>query len=372
MAPPRWLVAPDAFKGTLSACQAARAIASGLRRAQPNAQVRCLPLADGGEGTVAVLRRALGGRWVRSRACDPLGRHVRARFALLGDGRIAAVEVAEASGLTRLVLGERDPLAAGSAGTGQLVRRALECGVAELWLCLGGSATVDGGWGLAWALGARGFDAAGRPVAPTGRGMQALARLELAGFDARLRGVIVRALCDVDSPLLGAAGARLFMAQKGATPEVAKALERGLARWAALLSRVSGCEVAGLTGAGAAGGLGAGLAALLGAKLESGADFVLDRVGFDAELAQADAVFTGEGRVDVQTARGKVVAAVARRARAAGVPAFALCGRAEGPLEALGLTEVAAIVPGLADEAAALARPAFWLRRLAAQVGRRA
>ena len=367
------LIAPDAFKGSLSAPQAARAIASGLKRALPQAATRELPLADGGEGSAETLRAALGGDHVEVEAQDPLGRSVRARYVLLDGGRVAAIEVAQASGLTRLTPDERDPLRASSYGTGELLSHALDQGAREVWVGLGGSATVDGGLGLACALGARAVDDKGQSVPPNGRGLVDLDGLDLRGLDPRLQHVQVVALCDVDNTLCGPQGARLFMAQKGADAALSAQLDGALARWAQVLLACTGRDGAALQGAGAAGGLGAGLAALLGAELVSGAQFILEHSGFERALVGTHLVVTGEGRVDLQTARGKLVATVARYAKQHGVPVVVFCGSKGDHLQALydmGVDAVFPIIQHPCDEDQALERAAAWLEEGAYSLGK--
>jgi len=367
-----FLIAPDSFKGSLSAPQAARAIASGLKRALPQVATRELPLADGGEGSAETLRAALGGERVEVGVQDPLGRSVRACYVLLDGGRVAAIEVAQASGLTRLNPDGRDPLRASSYGTGELLSHALDRGVEAIWVGLGGSATVDGGLGLACALGARGVDDKGQDVPPNGRGLVDLDGLDLRRLDPRLQHVQVVALCDVDNTLCGPQGARLFMAQKGADAALSAQLDAALARWAQVLLACTGRDVAALQGAGAAGGLGAGLAALLGAELVSGAQFVLEHSGFERVLAETYLVVTGEGRVDEQTAHGKLVAAVAQCAKRHGVPVVVLCGSKGEDLQALydmGVDAVFSIIQHPCDETQALERAAAWLEEGAYSLG---
>lgn len=339
----RVLIAPAPFKGSLSSGAAADAIARGLRTGFPERATVRSPLADGGEGTLAVLRRALGGELQFVRVADPLGRTVTAELGWLPDG-VAVVEMAEAAGLARLSPSERDPLRASTYGVGQLMGAALDAGAREIWIALGGSATVDGGLGLLQALGVRLTDAEGREVPRGGRGLRKLATLDPTGLDPRLDRVTLRALCDVDSPLLGPQGAPLFMAQKGATTQGIEALSAGLARFADRAERAFGREVRSLSGSGAAGGLGAALA-LLGAELTSGARFVLDALAIDDELARCDLVLTGEGQIDAQTLRGKAVGALAERARAHGRPVVALCGAYAGSLAALRALGLAAVLP---------------------------
>jgi glycerate 2-kinase len=304
------LVAPDKFKGTLAADEAARAIGRGLARAG-TVPVELLPVADGGEGTMDSLVRALHGRVLATEVSDPLGRRVEAAFGLVDDGRTAVVEMAQASGLWRLSDRERDPVAASTRGTGELILAAIESGAREVIVAAGGSATTDGGRGALEALGAR-F---------TG------GKADLEQLRRLLRRVRLAVACDVRSPLLGPDGAaRRFAPQKGADAATVELLEKRLSDWARLAARTTGRDPAGEPLAGAAGGLAGGLWAFAGAKLQPGAALVLDVTGFDARARDSFAVVTGEGRLDEQTLGGKAVFEVATRARQAGVPCYAVVG----------------------------------------------
>jgi len=369
----RVVIAPDSFKGSLTAEEAAAAMAAGAREGWPGIETVELPLADGGEGTVAVLVRATGGRWLRGRVSDPLGRPVEAAWGLLGDGETAAIEMAAASGLTLVEPSRRDPLAASTHGTGQLIRAALDHGCRRLLVAIGGSATTDGGTGMLAALGARFLDEAGRPLPPGGGPLARLARIDLGGLDPRLRHVRIEVACDVDNPLTGPRGAAaVYAPQKGATPEMVEQLEAGLQRLADVAAAVLGRDLREEPGAGAAGGLGFGLLAFLGARLRPGAELVMDAVGFDGYLDGAGLVLTGEGRTDRQTLAGKLVARVARRAQARGVPVVVISGAvdpAAAPnLQRLGVAALLAATPGPMAEADALRDAAANLRRTAATV----
>ncbi len=343
------VVCPDSFKECAPAARVAAAIAAGCRRAQPQAEVLELPLADGGEGTVAALVAATAGQTVRCRVTGPLGEPVEAAYGLLGDGQTAVLEMAAASGLELVPAARRDPGVTTTRGTGELVRDALGRGARELLLGIGGSATNDGGSGLATALGVRFLDSAGHELPPGGLALARLARLDRSGLEPRLAEVTVRVACDVDNPLLGERGAsRVYGPQKGASPEMVEQLDAALANYAEVVLRDLGRDIREVPGAGAAGGLGAGLLAFCGATLSSGIDLVLDAVGFEAHLAGADLVITGEGRLDEQTLQGKTISGVLRRAQAMRVPVVALAGavtgdpaayRAAGLLAAFGITQ---------------------------------
>ncbi|HKE98604.1 MAG TPA: glycerate kinase [Actinomycetes bacterium] len=367
----RVVVAPDKFKGSLTADQAARAIEAGLRRARPDARVDRLPVADGGDGTLAVLVAA-GARRVEVPATGPTGQPVDAAIGLL-DG-VAMVEMAEASGLRRLPGGVPAPLEATTYGTGELIRAALDHGAARVVLGIGGSATSDGGAGMAAALGARFLDAAGRSLPPGGAALLRLARVDAAGLDPRLADAEVTVACDVDNPLVGPNGAAaVYGPQKGASPDEVLLLDSALRRYARVLAEGLSLDLAEVPGAGAAGGLGAGAIAFLGAALRPGIELVLDLLGFDRAVASADLVVTGEGALDHQTLRGKAPAGVARAATAHGVPVVALAGRVEVPereLRAAGFEEAHALTRLEPDPRRSQAHAAELLERLAERVGR--
>ena len=331
----RILVAPNALKGSLGPIAAARAIAEGLAQSLPHADIDELPIADGGDATAAVLVHALGGGFFDADVEDPLGRTRKARFGVIDGGKEAVVEVAQASGLALLGPGERDPMAATSYGAGQLVLAALDRGCRRIDIALGGTATVDGGAGLVEALGARLVDGQGAPVLRGGGGLAALEHIDLAGMDPRINETAIVAICDVDNVLLGEHGAaRTFGPQKGATPDMVSRLEANLARFADVIERDLGRDVRRLRHGGAAGGLAAGLAGILGARLEAGSDFVLERAKIRERLAGKDVVLTAEGRLDRQTLQNKAPHALARAARAMGIPVIALAGGISDDIEA--------------------------------------
>jgi glycerate 2-kinase len=367
----RVVVAPDKFEGSLTAEQAARAIEAGLRRARGDAEVVLLPVGDGGAGTLAALIAA-GFERVPVRATGPTGEPVDAAVALRGDR--AFVEMAEASGLRRLPGGRRAPLEATTYGTGELIRAALDLGARELVLGIGGSATTDGGAGMASALGARFLDQEGRPLPPGGAALLRLARIDTSGLDPRLRQARFTVAADVDNPLVGPEGAAaVYGPQKGASPEDVLLLDSALRRYARVLHSDLGLDLAAAPGAGAAGGLGAGAIAFLGATLRSGIELVLELVGFDAAVAGADLVITGEGKVDFQSLRGKAPFGVARAAADHGVPVVALAGVvevAERELRAAGIEEAHALSELEPDVERSIAEAAPLLERLAERVGR--
>jgi glycerate kinase len=321
------IVAPNTFKGSLSATQAAKAIARGVREAFPDADIVEIPVADGGEGTVEALVTAHHGRYEWVNVEGPLGDPVLASFGLIDGGRTAVVELASASGYVLVTPAARDPRKTSTYGFGQLLEAARKSGAKLVIAGIGSSATNDGGVGMAQALGYRFFDAAARDLPRGGGALMRLERIDAAGFDPGWRSVQVMVACDVTNPLTGPEGASaVYGPQKGADPQTVRMLDRALARLAAVIERQYGKRVADIPGAGAAGGTGAGLMAFLDAKLVSGAALVVDASGFNEALEGAQLVVTGEGRADGQTAYGKAPGEVARRAQAAGVPVVLLAG----------------------------------------------
>lgn len=321
----RVLVAPQEFKGSLTAIEAARAIALGVRDALPDADVVEAPMSDGGPGLVDAMLAAIGGERVEAKVRDPLMRSVRAAWAVLRDGT-AVIEMAAASGLVLLSAAERDPLAATTFGTGELIRAALDLGCKEIIVGVGGSATVDGGAGAMQALGARLLDARGDAVAPGGAALAQLDRIDMSGVDPRLAVTRVRVASDVTNTLCGPAGAAaMFGPQKGASPRDVETLEAALRHFAEIVARDCGIDLLSLRGGGAAGGLAAGLAAL-GATIEPGFALVAEATGLEAKVAAADVVITGEGRLDAQTQYGKTASGVAALARKHGKRVAVIAG----------------------------------------------
>ena len=327
----RVLVAPDKFRGTLSAEQAARAISAGFRRAIPTVEIESLPIADGGEGTLDALVAALGGERRRMRVSGPLGDSVEAEFAVAGtpDGTLGVVEMARASGLELISEGRRDPKRTSTRGTGELIKAAAGLGVDRILVCIGGSATNDAGAGMAQALGIRLVVEGGRDLGPGGAALRALARIDMSGLDLAVRRIDFVVASDVDNPLVGSNGASaVYGPQKGATPEDVALLDEALRHFAAVVHRDLGLDLRDVPGAGAAGGLGGGLIAFLGARLRPGVEVVMEAVHLRERLEGVDLVVTGEGRFDAQSLHGKGPAGVIRAAAEMRVPALVLCGEA--------------------------------------------
>lgn len=335
----RVVIAPDKFKGSLSAVEAARAISRGVLRASPDAQVDAVPMADGGEGTVEALVTATKGTFQTVRVTDPLGNSRHARLGFSGDGRTAFIEMASASGLVLVPESKRNPMVTTTYGTGELILAAVDLGADRIVLGIGGSATNDGGAGMAQAIGFRLLDSNGNDLSFGGGSLDRLDRIDPTGRDPRLDRVEISVACDVTNPLCGPEGASaVYGPQKGASPETVRILDRNLARLAEVLERDLDRAVAELPGSGAAGGLGAGLVAFAGGTLQRGVELISRIVGLADRLEGASLCFTAEGSLDSQTAHGKTIAGVARAARDRGCPVIALAGGlAHGAEEVLNL-----------------------------------
>lgn len=324
----RIVIAPDSFKESLDAPRVAAAIAAGIKRALPEVETIEVPLADGGEGLTSTLVAATAGRLMTATVTGPLGEPVTASWGILGDGKTAVVEMAQASGLPLVPREKRNPLFTTTYGTGELIRHALDAGCRRLIVGIGGSATNDGGAGMAQALGIRLLDSNGQDIPPGALGLEQLYRIDIQNLDPQVKEAEILVACDVDNPLCGPRGAAaVYGPQKGATPEMIPRLDAALARLADIIARDLGKQVRDLPGAGAAGGLGAGLVAFLGAVLRPGIELVMEAVNLESILAEgADLVITGEGEINSQTAHGKVPVGVARLASKYGIPVVALVG----------------------------------------------
>lgn len=322
------LIAPNAFKNSLDAEEAAIAIQEGLNKSRLKASCTCFPVADGGDGTGALLVKKLGGIRVPAPAHDALGRPIQTSFGLVDGGRTAVIEMADAAGLRLLRKEELNPLRATSYGTGEQIKAALDRNARKIIVCMGGSATVDGGAGILSALGVRFLDAGGRELAHLPEDLVQLAHMDASRLDKRIYDSEIIILCDVDNVLLGEHGAAaIFGPQKGAGPADVPRLEAALAKFAAITQQITGIDIACLKHAGTAGGAAAGLHAFLQATFVKGIDYFLELTGFDASLEAADLVITGEGSIDEQTLQGKGPFGVAYKARQKQIPVIALAGK---------------------------------------------
>jgi glycerate kinase len=339
------LVASDSFKGSLSSIQVGEAVTAGIKNIFPEAVVRVIPIADGGEGTVEALVTAGGGKYQTKTVSSPLGEPVSAVFGMLPDGT-AIIEMAAASGLPLVPPARRNPLTATTRGTGELIKAALDEGASGILIGIGGSATNDGGAGMVQALGGKLLDRQGRELAPGGAALAELWKIDVSGMDDRLQEVPITVICDVDNPLCGPRGASaVYGPQKGANSEMVRQLDGCLRHYAEVIKDQLGIDIRDISGAGAAGGLGAGLLAFTKARLKSGTEAVLDTIKFDELVGEYDLVITGEGRIDAQSAFGKVPKGVGTRAQRQGKPVIAVVGSIGEGAEAMYQYGIRAIVP---------------------------
>ncbi|HTH16579.1 MAG TPA: glycerate kinase [Magnetospirillum sp.] len=366
------VIAPDSFKESLSALEVATQIEAGIREIFPDAVCTKLPVADGGEGTVEAMVAATGGETVRVPVTGPLGEQVKAFYGLTGDGGMAVIEMAAASGLALVPPLRRNPLATTTYGVGELIRAALDRGARHFILGIGGSATNDGGAGMVQALGARLLDDRGQDLGFGGDSLAALDRIDVTGLDPRLAECRIEVACDVDNPLTGPTGASaVFGPQKGATPAMVRQLDDNLAHYAKIIQRDLGVAVATLPGAGAAGGLGAAMCAFLGADLRPGVEIVTNAVGLEQLVVDASLVITGEGRIDSQTIHGKTPIGVARVAKRHGKPVVAIAGcltRDAGVVHAHGIDAVFSVLYRSCTVEEALAEAADNVRQAARNI----
>jgi glycerate kinase len=370
----RFVIAPDKFKGSLSALEAAEAMGRGVRRVDPHIEIDLVPMADGGEGTVPALVAATGGSLRKAVVTGPLGDPVVATFGILGDGKTAVIEMASASGLVLVPAEQRDPWRATTRGTGELLLAACQAGADRVIMGIGGSATNDGGAGLGQALGYRLLDADDRDLGPGGGALGRLAKIIPPRDSAVLKLEKISVACDVSNPLCGPQGASaVYGPQKGASPDMVASLDLNLDHFAKIVLRDLRLDLKDLPGAGAAGGLGAGLVAFARGRLEGGVDLILDTVNMKQRINNADLCLTGEGSLDRQSAYGKTAVGVARLARSLGCPTLAIAGAiglgAEAVLEQ-GITAYFSICPGPMAREAAMAQGAELLEHATAQAVR--
>jgi glycerate 2-kinase len=366
------VIAPDSFKESLSALEAANAIERGFKLVFPNAVYSKMPMADGGEGTVQSLVDATNGKIEERIVTGPLGEPVKAFFGLIGDGKTAVIEMAAASGLHLVPVENRNPLVTSTRGTGELISAALDFGVKHIIIGLGGSATNDGGAGMVQALGGRLLDELGNDIGSGGGALSQIVTIDLTGLDDRLKDVQIEVACDVDNPLTGPRGASaIFGPQKGATPEMIDLLDKNLSHFADVAERALGKTFRDIEGVGAAGGLGASLLAFLNADLKRGIQIVLNAVNFEEVVKDADLVITGEGRIDSQTIYGKTPIGVAKAAKKYGVPVIALAGSLSQDSDVVyehGIDALFSIVPGIVTLPDAFEHAAHYMERTARNI----
>ncbi|MBP1966158.1 glycerate kinase [Paenibacillus aceris] len=367
------IIAPDSFKGSISAADAAIAIQKGIKRCLPQAETILVPVADGGEGTLDSLTRISCNK-VSTVVTGPLGNPISAEYGILHGGTVGVIELASASGLELLEKEELDPLHTTTYGTGELIRHALDAGCRHFILAIGGSATNDGGAGILQALGVRLLDEAGCSVGSGGGELQRIVSIDDSGLDARIAESTFIIASDVQNPMLGPNGAtHIFGPQKGATPQLIEKLEQGMSVWADRIADKTGIRVHDLPGAGAAGGVGGVLLGFFKAQMKRGIDIVIAQSGLRDHLVDADLVITGEGRIDSQTASGKTPMGIAQEAQKFGVPAIALAGSIGPGIEALysaGILSVHSIINGPMTLEEAMSRSSDLLELAAEQVMR--
>ncbi|MCR4438566.1 MAG: glycerate kinase [bacterium] len=370
------VVAPDSFKGSLSALQICEAMERGIKRVLPEAEVVKIPMADGGEGTVQALVSSTGGHIEKITVVGPLGEPVEAEYGILGDGQTAVIEMAAASGLPMVPVAKRNPVLTTTFGTGQLMRAALARGCRQLIVGIGGSATTDCGTGMAQALGVRFYSSDGSEITDymCGGLMAEVARIDLAGRLPALLQATVTVACDVDNPLLGPRGAVMtYSRQKGATDEQLALLEANMTHLIGVVEKTIGRSVRDVPGAGAAGGLGAGLIAFANATLRPGVSLVLQASRFAERIRGASFILTGEGKVDFQTAYGKTISGVAAEAQKQGIPVIVLAGTVEEEAENLyerGVVSLFSTCPGPMSIEEAMAQAATHVEKGAERIVR--
>ncbi len=330
------IAAPDSFKGSLTAMEAAQAMAEAVQELSSRIDILMLPAADGGEGTMTAMVNATGGKLVVHRVEDPLGRNVSACYGVLGDDKTCVIEIAEASGLTLVNDAERSPLVASSYGTGELIRHALDAGYRRFIIGLGGSATNDGGAGMLEALGMKFLDRTGQTLARGGGALSELVQIDSTGFDLRIAESTFRIACDVENPLIGEQGASaVFAPQKGASSETVRQLDRNLQNFADVVEQVTGVALHHKKGAGAAGGAGGAMQAFFAGDMQRGVDVVLEAIAFKSKLASVDLILTGEGKTDHQTLSGKTPLGIAEACKKAGKPVILISGMVESASRSL-------------------------------------
>ncbi|WP_334077641.1 glycerate kinase [Paenibacillus sanfengchensis] len=372
----KFVLAPDSFKESMTAKEVCEAMETGIKRAIPDAECIHVPMADGGEGTVQSLIDATGGTLIQKEVTGPLGTPVLAQYGILGDGKTGVIEMASASGIHHVTKETKNPLITTTYGTGELIRDCLQRGITEIILGIGGSATNDGGTGMAKALGYRFLDKSGEELPLGGGFLGELERIDTSGVLPGLKDIHILVASDVTNPLCGERGASaVFGPQKGATPKMVEVLDHNLRHYSSIVKEQLGIEVADVPGAGAAGGLGAGLLAFTKATMKKGIEIMIEYTGLKEKLRQADYCFTGEGGIDFQTKFGKAPYGVAQAAKSVNprMKVIALAGYVGQDVEALyeeGFDAIFGIVPGASDLESLLARGRGNVARTAESIAR--
>ncbi len=368
------LLAPDSFKESLSAIEVANAMEKGLKKVFPAAEYIKVPMADGGEGTTQSLVDATGGQMLYRDVTDPLGKPVKVKLGILGDGKVAVIEMASASGLELVTKDKRNPLKTTSYGTGELIKYALDQKVETIIIGIGGSATNDGGAGMVQALGGRLLDKDGKDIGLGGGALAHLAKIDLSKLDSRIKDVKIEVACDVDNPLTGILGAsHIFGPQKGANPEMVLELDKNLENYAKVIQKDLNKSIDKVPGSGAAGGLGAGLMAFLDAKLLKGIDIVIHYTDIKKQMRGADFVITGEGSIDSQTRFGKTPYGVAKVAKELRIPVIAISGHVSEDVRILydyGFDAFFSVVQGISSLEEALQNAAKNVEMTCESIGR--
>jgi glycerate 2-kinase len=366
------VIAPDSFKESLTAKEVSDAVARGFQKVFPEANLVKVPMADGGEGTVESLVDATGGKIITCIVTGPLGQQTEAFFGMLGDGKTAVIEMAAASGIHLVTPEQRNPILTTSRGTGELIIAALDHGAEHIIMGIGGSATNDGGAGMACALGIKLLDENGAELQPGGGTLGMLTTIDTSNLDTRLENVKLEVACDVDNPLTGPNGASaIYGPQKGATPEMVQVLDANLKHFASIIETDLGKRIAEVPGAGAAGGLGAGLLAFLQTELKSGVDIVIQATQLEKHVQDADLVITGEGKIDSQTIHGKTPIGVAKIAKKYNIPVIAIAGslaKDSHIVKEYGIDTLFSIVPGITPLETALRDAADNTERLSENI----
>ncbi len=367
----KFVICPDSFKGSLSSREVARSIHRGLKKVIPEAEYTIFPMADGGEGTIDTLLFALGGKRYSATVFDPLGRKIKAEYGILLDNT-GVIEMAAASGLPLLRKEERNPLITSTYGTGQLLLELVKRNVKTILIGVGGSATVDGGMGMAKAIGVKFLSGSNREIGDGGGALGRLKKIDISGINKKLLETKIIVLCDVKNPLTGKYGAaNIFAPQKGADKKMVEILEKNLKHYASIIKKQLGKDIEHLAGSGAAGGLAAGLVAFLNAEIKEGSKFIAEKIGLENHMKDADIVITGEGKIDSQVKFGKTIMAVIEIARKYNVCVIALCGIKSDPIDALykkGLTAVFPVAPCYVTIEESMKNAAFFIEKTSREI----